>query len=235
MKLAVVCCLHGTEPYGLEVIKRLPVSIPSFIGNERALQEKKRFLESDLNRCFPGNKDGNQEEKLAHSLAKTLSNFDYVIDLHSSSNSCPLFGIITNPNEEKIELAKQLGLKRLVIMPESIASGKALIDFVKCGISLEIGPHHKVENVKEVSDSIFNLIKDKNHSKELEIYEVFGIIKNFEEIKKGQVIALDSTEEQKAEENFTAILVNEQAYSGILCLAARSPAIFINPASYKKS
>ena len=55
MKLAIVCCLHGTEPYGLEVVKRLPVFPPFFIGNEKALKENKRFIDTDLNRSFPGN------------------------------------------------------------------------------------------------------------------------------------------------------------------------------------
>jgi succinylglutamate desuccinylase len=230
MKIAVVCCLHGTEPYGMEVIKRLPSHIPSFIGNKKALNKNRRFIENDLNRSFPGNKLGGYEDKQAYYLCKELKEFDYVIDLHSSSNNCPLFGIITNPNKYKIELAKKLGLKRLVIMNESIASGKALIDSVNCGISLEVGPHNRVKNVEEVLDLIYNLVEDKNYSENLEIYEVFKIVKkekenilitNFEEVKEKQIIAKNSTGNQLAEKDFVAILVGEQAYKEILCLAAK--------------
>lgn len=230
MKIAVVCCLHGTEIYGLEVVKRLPVSVSSFIGNNKSLEENKRFIEIDLNRCFPGDKFGNHEERLAYELCKKLKDFDSVIDLHSSSNDCPIFGIITNPTKDKIELAKCLGLRRLVIMKESIASGKALIDFVKCGISIEIGPHNRKQNSEEVSNLINNLIENKNYSNGLEIYEVFKVIKkekesilirNFENISKGKVIAKDSTGQQVSDEEFTAILVNEEAYKDILCLAAK--------------
>ncbi|MDO8516587.1 MAG: succinylglutamate desuccinylase/aspartoacylase family protein [Nanoarchaeota archaeon] len=230
MKIAIVCCLHGNESYGLEVVKKLPASIPFFIANKKALKENKRFIEADLNRCFPGSKFGNYEEKLANGLKNKLSKFNYILDLHSSSNNCPLFGIITNPNKEKIEFAQRLGLKRLVIMNESVASGKSLIDYVKLGISLEIGPHQKVENEKEVLDLIYNLIENKNYSRDLEIYEVFKIVKkeknevlinNFDEIKKGQIIAKNNDEKQYAEEDFIAILVNEEAYKNTLCLAAR--------------
>ncbi len=230
VKIAVVCCLHGTEPYGLEVVKRLPAFISGFIGNERALNENKRFIETDLNRSFPGDKLGKNEERLAYDLHNKLKEFDYVIDLHSSSNNCPLFGIITNPTKEKIDLARKLGLKKLVIMEKSIAGGKALIDFVKCGISLEVGPHIREENSKEVLNLINNLIENKNYSKDLEIYEVFKIIKkerstvlinNFENIKCGQIISIDSKEKQRAEEDFTAVLVNEEAYETVLCLAAK--------------
>ncbi len=230
MKIAVVCCLHGTEPYGLEVVKRLPVFISGFIGNERALKENKRFIETDLNRCFPGDKFGKNEERLAYDLYNKLKEFDYVIDLHSSSNDCPLFGIITNPTMKKIYLARRLGLKKLVIMEKSIAGGKALIDFVRCGISLEVGPHNREENTQEALDSINNLIENKSYSNDLEIYEVFKIIKkereivlinNFEKIKCGQIISADSKGKQQAEEDFTAVLVNEEAYENILCLAAK--------------
>lgn len=230
MKIAVVCCLHGTEPYGLEVVKRLPVFISSFVGNQKALNEGKRFIEADLNRSFPGNTFGGHEDKLAYDLYNKLKEFDCVIDLHSSSNNCPLFGIITNTNKDKIELAKKLGLKKLVIMTESIASGRALIDFVNCGISLEIGPHNRVKNIDEVSGLIKNLIENKNYSEDIEIYKVFKIVKkkkdnilitNFESIKNGQIIAEDFTGKQTSDEEFTAVLVNEEAYEEILCLAAR--------------
>jgi len=230
MKIAVVCCLHGTEPYGLEVVKRLPASLPFFIGNEKALKENKRFIDSDLNRSFPGKENGNHERKMAYNLVNKLNHFDYIIDLHSSSNNCPIFGIITKPNNQKIDFAKRLGLTKLVIMKESFASGKALIDFVKCGISIEVGPHKREKNVKEALMLIYNLINKKTINECIEIFEVFDIIKkeadlitikNFEFVKKGEVIAKSENKEQIALFDFIPVLVGEDAYKGILCLAAR--------------
>ena len=229
-KIAIVVCLHGDEKYGLKVIENLPTSPPlfSFIANEKALKENKRFIDVDMNRCFPGDPNGNIEEKQAYALLNKLKDFDFVIDLHSSSNQCPMFGIITKPNEEKIELARKLGLKRVIIMPEFFASGKSLIDFVKCGISIEVGPHESEENVKEALELISNLNKNtKNES--LEVFEVFETIKkeqpnilinNFQEVKKGQAIA-NGIENQKAKFDFIAVLVDEEAYNNVLCLACR--------------
>jgi len=197
MKVAVVCCLHGNEPYGLEVANKLTSSFSFFIGNKIALERKVRFIEADMNRCFPGKINGNYEEVMASKLVKKLKEYEYVIDLHSSSNHCPLFGIITKPNKEKLNFAKRLGLKRLVIMPEFFASGKALIDFVRCGISLEVGPHERKENVKEVLKAIDNFFNNKKNEN-VKIFEVFDIIKkgysevlikNFDEVKAGQVIS----------------------------------------------
>ena len=229
MKLAIVCCLHGNERYGMEVIKRLPTSLPFFIGNPRALEENKRFIDVDLNRCFPGKENGNYEERRAFKLVNKLKDFDYVIDLHSSTNNCPLFGIITKPNEGKTKFAKKLRLKRLVIMPEYFASGKALIDFVKCGISLEIGPHTRRENIDEVSNLISKFVDGKILDSEIEIFEVIDIIKkeisgnilikNFEEVKKEEPIIRGEFANQIAKFDFVPVLVGEEAYRDILCLA----------------
>jgi len=228
MKTAIVYCLHGNEPCGMEVAKRLPSHINTFIGNKKALNNKKRFIDCDLNRIFPGNKFGNHEEKLAHQLVRKLKYFDFVIDIHSSSNSCPLFGIITKPNKKKIKLAKKMRLKKLVIMPECFASGKALIDFVKCGISLEIGPHNRRENVRELEEAICNLTNKRKKIKDIEILKVISVIEkkslgkilinNFKKVKKGDIL-IKGKNNQITNFNFIPILVNEKSYKNILCLA----------------
>lgn len=230
MNFAIVCCLHGTEPYGLEVVKRLPSFLPSFMGNEKALKENKRFIDGDLNRSFPGKENGNYEEKIAYNLINKLNSFDYILDLHSSSNDLPIFGIITKPNYQKIDFAKQLGLSKLVIMQDSFASGKSLIDFVKCGLSIEVGPHHRVRNVSEVLELISNFLNKKTKNENIEVFEVFDIIKkeadsiiikNFQFTRKGEVIAKSENKEQVAMFDFFPVLIGEEAYKGVLCLAAR--------------
>ncbi len=136
-----------------------------------------------------------------------------------------------------------------------------MIDHVPCGISLEIGPHLRKDNVNEVEQAIFKFINTENSdnpviqqqnsldrkfctkdnktnriscnvesSQDLEIFKVRGIIKkekvnallkNFEEIKAGQVIAYDNTGNQYAREDFIAVLVNEESYKEVLCLACK--------------
>ncbi len=228
MKLAVVACVHGNEKYGLEVVKRLSGSISFFIGNEKATRENKRFVDVDLNRAFPGNETGNYEERRAFELAARLKDFDFVIDLHSSSNDCKMFGIITKQNNVKIEFAKKLGLKKLVIMSEDFAKGNALIDFVKCGLSIEVGSHNRKENVDEAVEVIENFLLEKNRNEDIEIFKVKSklmkkydkvLIKNFEKVKEGMILTIGNFgEKQLAEEDFVAVLVDEEAYGDVLCL-----------------
>lgn len=226
--IAIVVCIHGTERYGLSFKIRRGLNVPVFIGNPKALKKNVRFIDKDLNRVFPGNENGCYEERRAKKLLEKLKSFDVIIDLHSSSNTISIFGIITKPNTEKINLARAMGLKKLVIMPERFSGGKALIDNVDCGISLEVGPHKRKKNFNEVFDLIINLSKN-SFNKRMEIYEVFDVIEgdknfgllieNFRKVKKGQRIL--QREEFFSEFDFIPILVGEEAYCNILCLASR--------------
>ncbi len=182
-----------------------------------------------MNRIFPGKKNGNYEEKRAFYLLKKLKDFDYVIDLHSSSEKCPLFGIVTNITKEKIDFAKNLGLKRLVIMDKEFARGNALIDFIKVGLSLEIGPHKDKNIINETQKVISNFIVGGKRTNP-DIFKVINVIKqefedvqieNFKKVYRGEIISCSKKINQLAEFDFVPVLVREEAYrkQKILCLA----------------
>ncbi len=228
MKLLVIACTHGNEKYGLKVLNRIR-GVEVLVGNQLAVKNNERFIDCDLNRCFPGKKNGNHEEKFAFELVEKLKNYDFVLDLHSCSQESELFGIITKPDKEKIEFAKKLGLKKIILMNENLAKGKALIDFCKCGISLEVGPHKREENVGEVLDIIDNFLESKIQNRNLEIFEIFSLIKadykksfltNFRRVGKGDLIAIGK-KKYFAEFDFIPVLANEEEYKDVLCLAAR--------------
>lgn len=232
-EIGIVVCLHGNEPLGLDVIKKIDSNIPTFVGNPLALKKNVRFLEVDMNRCFPGKINGKHEEKEACNLLEKVKGFKYLIDIHSSSCNIELFGILTKPNKEKVNLAKKMGLKKIVIMKDNFAKGLSLIDHLNCAISIEVGPHARKKNVSEIVEAIQNLSKnigqDCSH-KEIDGFEIFDIIpgdkitkyhiKNFEEIKKNQLIA-EGEKKYYAPFNFFPIFVGEDAYKGIICMAAK--------------
>lgn len=153
---AIVVCLHGDEIFGLNLIKRILKKIQVFIGNPLAIEKRTRFIDADLNRVFPGKEDGNYEEKRAVYLLDKLKKFKYVVDIHSSSADTELFGIITKPNKNKIELCKKLDLGKVVIMSQEFSKGKAMLDHLDCAVSLEIGPHERKENIEETLKIINN-------------------------------------------------------------------------------
>jgi succinylglutamate desuccinylase len=229
---AVVVCLHGNELVGLHVKESMgKEGVKFIIGNLKAIEKNTRYIDSDLNRSFPGSQFGGYEEKRAAEILKEVSGFENVVDIHSSECNMGLFGIITKPNKEKINLAKRLSLKKVVIMSEDLAKGGALIDYHKCGISLEIGPHRDIEkNAEEIIKSIKSLHEEKGIESEPEFYFVFDLIKgdnikdyhveNFQEVKKGQIVA-EGEIKHYAEHGFFPIFAGEKAYDGIICLAAK--------------
>ena len=88
----IVACLHGNEPCGLVVLPLLRSgefkgTVKFVIGNPQALEQKKRFIEQDLNSSFPGSEYGVYEAMRAQEILDFLSDCDKVLDLHSTSRS----------------------------------------------------------------------------------------------------------------------------------------------------
>jgi aspartoacylase len=82
-KILVIGGVHGDETTGIELIKKLeqkPIkTISTLLANPLAVQKKKRFIETDLNRSF--NKVPiSKEEKLALEIDKEIRNYDLILN-----------------------------------------------------------------------------------------------------------------------------------------------------------
>ena len=92
---------HGNEIIGLDVVKkikkieRLGDKFDYIISNSLAFSNNSRYVDSDLNRIFPGNDQGNYEEQRAVEIINIGKKYDYVIDLHGSVSNTGVFIIIT--------------------------------------------------------------------------------------------------------------------------------------------
>ena len=92
--------MHGDEETPFIIASRLKDfkldkgSLHIFLGvNPLARLHKKRFIDKDLNRSFPGKEDGKLEERIAFKLLKELENLDLVIDIHCFDMETPLLAI----------------------------------------------------------------------------------------------------------------------------------------------
>lgn len=221
-KIGIIGCVHGNEKLGKQIIGKLKkASLKKevflfFIVNKKAMKKNKRFIDIDLNRCFPGKKNGKYEERLAAKLVKKLKCCDYVIDLHSTKSKTDNFIIITKPNKRKIKLANKIPLKKLVIMESAIAKGGALIDHVKCGVSIEFSHKTPLNEAYDVILECLNNILTNTKPKNKKVYSAYGrikkgeckrVLKNFKKIKINK-------------EAFYPILFREKEYTDTLCLKA---------------
>jgi predicted deacylase len=107
-RVAIVGGIHGDEPAGEEIITRLaerldndgPKTIQLIVANEPALERGRRYTETDLNRSFPGNPEGDAYETvLAARLTQILGGSQAVLVLHTSHSAPPPFAIYSSLTE----------------------------------------------------------------------------------------------------------------------------------------
>jgi len=242
----VVGCVHGTEIVGKNIINKLNKlkilkgTLTTIIANPLALKKKKRFMDIDLNRCFPGKKNGKIEEKIAYSLVKIIKKADYLIDIHSTATDTKDVVIIKNNNKNIRKLINIINPSKVLLMPKKIGDG-SLIN--QCsGISFEYGKHKSKntfeKSLKDIKKVLCDLkmiknIKIKQKKHETEYYKVYGAenkpkdfkikknIKNFNLIKKGDELGFVNNKKILAKENFYPVLFGENSYEKIIGFKAR--------------
>ncbi|MFW6025388.1 MAG: succinylglutamate desuccinylase/aspartoacylase family protein [Candidatus Woesearchaeota archaeon] len=163
--------------------------------NKSAFKLKRRNQKDNknLNRVFPGKKNGSPSEKLAKSIYDTAKRYDYVIDLHNYSNKrvCIPFLLIDLDNKKNKEFAKELGIKYAI--QTSKTKGQMFVELseredIKSGIIEFAGSYQLNEKYHQY---LFNKIIDfvkriQGKSKDTKaIKEKPTIINHYEKIRSG--------------------------------------------------
>jgi predicted deacylase len=134
------CGIHGTEYVGMDAMLRLVHEIDPSILNGRivaipmthvpafeAITREGPFDSLNLNRIFPGKKDGFITEKIANLLVETvLPKVDYAIDLHGATLNDMQINICGYEESDKIssiDMAKAFGIEALWKMSTSPLKG----------------------------------------------------------------------------------------------------------------
>jgi succinylglutamate desuccinylase len=229
-KFLIIAATHGDETIGLKIIEYLkgfPLKdkFDSLIGNPEALKRKRRFIDVDLNRAYPGkNKSLSYEETRAREILKIAKRYKYIIDIHQTISSSE--NIIIVPHKKIVdENIKRIRINKIILWPST--SGRktgSLAQFLPNCLEVEIGT--KGRKTKEIVSSISKLIIDFINSfekKEMssgnkKIYLVYGkLMKNEyqgKQLKDFKKIRIKS-------ETFVPLLVNQYLKNGILCYKMR--------------
>lgn len=239
MRTLFVVCQHGDEKTPLEVIKQYFQRVPFLLANPKAYEKGTRYIETDLNRSFPGNSSGTMEERLAEKVLKKINgeSFDCVIDLHTASCSTPAFTILTKDTPMCISLAQSAGVNKVVYMSGDLASGKALIDHIPLGISIEFGQEGTKETAKRIYSFFMHYLESKKSLHKLEFYKVFAVlkkesgteklvakVKSFSLVKKGDPLITKNKNIIYSSEDFYPILARSKNYKNLHCLMAKKVA-----------
>ena len=223
---AVVACVHGEEPCGYRAIQKLKNStfevegaVKLIIAHEKARKENVRYIEKDLNRCFPGDPESDvYEERLA---AKVLEEIDglTVLDLHATKSEPTPFAFYIG-NSDLIEKAGVNVGVDLSYMPET------MMNYMN-GISIECG-HPESNDAAETAYQIAinflaaeGVINAGYRLSDPDLFEITGEVmgeefkfeaENFQKVREGDVFAVNGMEMKVAKEDFYPVLMSTDGY-----------------------
>lgn len=174
---------HGDEPIGRlaleEVKKRTGTIIESIVANPKAATQHTRFIDTDLNRAFPGDlKSELYEVHRAAEITNQVAQYDYVIDLHGTTSKTGIFVIVTKPSSANLQLAAAIPVDRVVIWESSQKNTTGpLTSAVRCGVEIEAGPKDDPTVLFELASLLekigqSNLIDSSDQQQTW--YEVYG-------------------------------------------------------------
>lgn len=223
-EILFLTAVHGNEQFSIDVLKKIKEKFITdnysyLIANEEALKKNVRYIDADLNRVAPGQKNSKKYEySRAYELLKECKKYHYVIDIHGTLAKTGIFTIITNPKLKNIKLANSLPINNIVVWGEKAKKGGPLTRFVDCGLEIECGPKNSVKIKKQLSKVIKIIINQKiNFNSKLKskknLFKVYGKLlksdlpknyklKEFKKVKIGR-------------ESFYPLLINR--YNDIIC------------------
>ncbi len=151
--LLILAGMHGDEINGIEIVRRLitredvrtplcgsiiaipVINIISFVSGSRELPDGR-----DLNRCFPGNKNGSLGSRIAYDLMnEVIPQIDFGIDFHTGGakiNNYPQLRCVFD-NKINLELGKKFSPGIIINAPfrentlrkEAAKKGKSILVF----------------------------------------------------------------------------------------------------------
>ncbi|MFB6144746.1 MAG: succinylglutamate desuccinylase/aspartoacylase family protein [Candidatus Nanohaloarchaea archaeon] len=229
-QLAVVGSIHGDEPAGKKAIEKIisrhrfrkPVRF--IVANEKALEEDVRYLDSDLNRSFPGDAgSSSHEERLASEILEQVRG-KTVLDLHTTHSYPEPFSTIKDL--EDLEEARKTGAEYVIHFPGSSGAMMEHVDGTLVETGLQ-GTVKAVENAVEVVENFLaahGAIEADYRLSDPEVYRYYETVEgdweflaeNFERVEEGEVYARKGDRELVAEEDFYPVLMSTNGYDGQL-------------------
>jgi predicted deacylase len=177
-------CVHGNEYCGAFSIHELArdlklergtvIALPVLnITGFRQLQRMSPFdlfHGGDLNRCFPGKRDGTFTEQVAYHIWPLLKEHaTHFVDVHTAltpDTQWQLFAPPSGPKAKEAEnMARAFGFKSTLPTPMDILPGSALIEAAKAGIpgiiveAGGIGPAFTPEIVADSAERFRNVLR----------------------------------------------------------------------------
>lgn len=224
----LIVATHGDEKIGIEVTNILrQKGVGGFdvlVGNPKALEENKRFVDADLNRSYPGNSASNKyEEILAVKNFEIAKKYKYVIDIHEASSGQDNFIIVPKGTLPKNFPLNLLDLKKVLLWPDPKGP---MTQFLENGVELEFGMRDKKRQdvlnqaVKIVEGFLLSMSGKKvSETINQKTFYVYGYLSGSE---NDAINLRDFEEAERGGEKFLPLLTGQYLNSGIVCYKMRA-------------
>lgn len=236
-EIAIVACMHGDELCGREAVDRFLESdfevqrpVKFIVANGEAIEEGVRFIDEDLNRCFPGDSESDSyEERLAAELMQELEGLKS-LTIHSMEEFDQMFCLVNTVDEDLIT-APGVG-KAVDVAPLNKDSVEKYLDAVSVEVG-EVGSDKASENAYEVLLNFlayFDAIDHEKPGERPELFEMYEAVpgnyeflaENFEKVEEGEKYAENDEGELRAQKAFYPILMSSDGYDEILGFRGRN-------------
>lgn len=240
-EVAVVGGIHGDEPCGVAAVTELMEQAPAvdrpvalIVANELAVEQGRRYIDTDLNRAFPGDPAGSHEDRLAARLDSFLEGVS-VLALHSTQSHDEPFAVVDEVTERTRRICRRLPIDA-VVESGSFVEGRlfasADVIEVECGRqwssaatrnALELArafmaAEGALPDPPPTHDHPVYRIRDRVPKRRAESYDVR--VENFSRVTSGEIFATVDGDPVRAEKAFYPILMSPEGYDEVFGYAA---------------
>jgi hypothetical protein len=141
-EVAVVGGVHGDEPSGVRAVRRLREAdldlqrgVLFVVANPAAVAADQRFLDSDLNRVFPGDPRGDREQRLAADLCGIVGGVTS-LSIHGTHSRQEPFALVHRSQPGEYDLAAGLPVRHVV---DHSGVNEGTITTCGCLVEVEVG------------------------------------------------------------------------------------------------
>ena len=241
---AVVGGIHGDEPSGVRTVERLRAADPPLergvklvVADPPAVAAGERYLETDLNRSFPGDPDGSLEERLAVELCAETDGLP-TLSLHATRSMPEPMALVEHGQPGVFELADSLPVPH-VVEHGQVTEGS----FTDCGTVVTVesgrqGTDAAAEAERQTraflavtgalpdedvpdADPDYYLLEDTVEKPSGSEYELLA--ENLQRVPAGELFARTGDDDLVAHATFYPVLMSECGYEDIFGYRASRP------------
>lgn len=240
-EVAIVGGIHGDEPCGVAAVTQLMEQAPVvdrpvalIVANELAVEQGKRYIETDLNRAFPGVPAGSHEDRLAARLDTLLEGVS-VLALHSTQSHDEPFAVVEEVTDRTRRICRRLPIDA-VVESGSFVEGRlfasADVIEVECGRQWSSAATRNAHDLARSFLAAEGALPDPPPAQEHPVYRIrdrvpkrraaaYDVrVENFSRVASGEIFATVDGEPVRAEDAFYPILMSPDGYDEVFGYAA---------------